>query len=255
MTTDVEIVAGTNRPLAQEGLVYMQSLVKTFNRFDPESELSCLHLKKESWVPVSLDLMNLLSLSKELELKSEGAFRLDYEGLSVLPEGDHGFDLDESNQCVYLHSDTQLNAGGIGKGFIVDAVVDFLVAKGAENILVNAGGDCRVYGEHSWKIGLFNPLDTSLSFGHVKVKKGAVTTSGIYARSQLEKGRSKTHFFDTKDATFIDSPPYASVTVMGELASDSEVYAKLILMGCKHTRPKAYRAIGVTYPDYKVVNV
>lgn len=145
---------------------------------------------------------------------------------------------------MYLHEDTQLNAGGIGKGFIVDEVVDYLIEQGAETVLVNAGGDCRVHGEHSWKIGLFNPLDPSLAYGHIKLSKGAVTTSGTYAR--------KNHFFDIGKKAYMTQPPYASVTVTGVRAAQSEVYAKLRLMGAPVTLPKRYTAMGVSSGDYKV---
>ena len=255
MTTDVEIVAGSHKELAQQGAEYMAFLVNTFNRYKPDSELSLLHSKKETWTPVSEELFHLLKLSEQMSADSDGVFRLDYEGLSNHPEGTHGFELDKQNRSVYLHADTQLNPGGIGKGYIVDQVAEFLSKQGGTDIMVNAGGDLRVIGDYSWKIGLFNPLDTSIAFGHVKLKKGAVVTSGTYARQHSEAGKTATHFFDTKNKKYIEKPPYASVTVIGERASISEVQAKLLLMGNKKKIAKKIRAIGVTYPDYKVVSL
>lgn len=244
MTTHVEIVAGRNRVLAECALLHMESLVSKINRLDPKSELSLLHKKKGNWQSISSELVSLFALSMQMEEESKGAFRLDYEGFSKKSDGHHGFELNVETKAVFLHADTQLNAGGIGKGFIVDDVVDYLIEQGAEDVLVNAGGDCRVHGVHSWKIGLFNPLDPSITYGHIKLKKGAVTTSGTYAR--------KNHFFDISKKEYMKKPPYVSVTVTGIRAAQSEVYAKLRLMGSRINLPKKYKAMGVSSDDFKV---
>lgn len=255
MTTHVEIVAGKDHSLAKDGLRYMQHLVSIFNRFDPNSEFSTLHRVKKQWVSVSQELMDLLVLSKELECESNGVFRLDYEGLFRSPTGDHGYELDVRSNSVYLEKDTQLNAGGIGKGFIADAVVSYLRNKGAELAFVNAGGDCRMDGAYPWKIGLFNPRFPNTAFGHIKLKSGAVVTSGTYVRQHQDGDVQKTHFFDTKSKTYMSSPPYISVTVLGPLASKSEVYAKRLLMGEEMVLPIRYKAIGITASTFQVVHL
>lgn len=252
MTTHIEIVAGKDKSLAQDGLRYMQRLVSTFNRFDPSSEFSKLHHNKNTWIEVSSELISLLVLSKELEQESNGFFRIDYEGLSQSPNGKHGYQVDMATRSVYLESDTQLNAGGIGKGFIADAVVDYLRSKSGDPVFVNAGGDCRMEGSYAWKIGLFNPRFPNSAFGHITLKHGAVVTSGTYVRQHSENNVEKTHFFDTKSKTYMESPPYISVTVLGKLASKSEVYAKRLLMGEKVSLPDRYKAIGVNAVTFQV---
>ena len=81
MTTSVEIVAGKNKDLAIEGSVYLKSLVKKLNRFDPSSEWSLMHQKKETWITVSPEIIDLLCLCKQIEREFNNEFRLDYEGL------------------------------------------------------------------------------------------------------------------------------------------------------------------------------
>jgi hypothetical protein len=54
---------------------------------------------------------------------------------------------------------------------------------------------------------------------------------------------------------YIKKPPYSAVTVIGERASVSEVYAKILLMGNSVKKPKRYKAIAVKSCDYKAIRI
>lgn len=252
MTTTVEIVAGENKHLAQKGASYLLHLVDIYNRFDSNSEFFKLHQHKDKWTYVSDELFHLLAISQEMQVLTDNQFRIDFESLQSGPYKAKGFELDFENKRVKLYPQTQLNAGGIAKGVIVDLTVQFLIKNGAENCMVNAGGDCRVSGNYLCKVGLFNPLDTKLAFGHVSIRNGAVVTSGSYARSIQKNSEKSTHFFDTDQNKYQEQSPFASMTVVGTEAAKSEVFAKILLMGKFCHIPKKHKAIGVTFPDYQV---
>lgn len=45
-----------------------------------------------------------------------------------------------------------IDLGGIAKGFAIDRIVEALQAGGCTSGLVNAGGDIRVFGPHTWQV-------------------------------------------------------------------------------------------------------
>lgn len=54
-----------------------------------------------------------------------------------------------SDRKVRLHRSVLIDLGGIAKGFAVDQAVQVLQMHGAQRGIVNAGGDLRVFGDHS----------------------------------------------------------------------------------------------------------
>lgn len=247
MTTTVQIVASCIEGLAERGIQFMESLVKVFNYYDVNSELSKLNnSKKNTWVKLSDRLYSVLHLSKYLQDQTKNFFRVDFQGMKDAPNGEHGFFLDENAQAAMLNTDTKINLGGIGKGFIVDQTYEFLLANGADNILVNAGGDIRVKSNsYSWKLGLHNPYNSDCPFGCIQLKTGALATSGTYARHEMHQSNLSTHFYDTENNLFMESPPYVQVSIVGDTTSECEVYAKCILMGKEIPLPKDYYGVGV----------
>lgn len=88
---------------------------------------------------------NVLTLSAEVNDVSEGRFD------PCLPEG-NGSMLDielPEPDVVVLRKRVALDLGGIAKGFAVDRAVEHLLVAGCIGGQVNAGGDIRVFGEHT----------------------------------------------------------------------------------------------------------
>lgn len=81
-----------------------------------------------------------------------------------------------------------LDLGGIAKGFAVDMAVRILLSEGISSGLVNAGGDLRVFGEHSLPIQVRNPELPEALIEIGSLKDGAIATSGIYfsRRDQIQ---------------------------------------------------------------------
>jgi thiamine biosynthesis lipoprotein ApbE len=256
MTTNIEIVASYVRGLAGKGMVYMSALVDRINRFNPTSELSGLNNgAKNEWRSVSKLMYDLLEKSSRLKAKTNGLFSIEFEGVSKLPNGAHGYELNNENgqYSVKLNKDTFLNFGGIGKGFIVDKVYDFLNERGAKNILVNAGGDLRARSiEAPWKVGIMNPYQKGHCFACLKIRNSAVVSSGITARNVMKKGEKYTHFFNANSKQYMVKTPYSQVTVQGDLAAEAEVYAKCLLMGSNLTLSYGFKGLGVRENTRKV---
>ena len=100
-----------------------------------------------------------------------------------------------------LHQRTQLDLGGIGKGYAVDRAVQRLIERGAAAGWVNAGGDLRVFGDVELPIALRDESSGG-SRPFAGLADGAFATShyGAGARSRLAgaaraalSGRGATH--------------------------------------------------------------
>ncbi len=80
-----------------------------------------------------------------------------------------------------------ISLDGVAKGFVVDRVVDQLSAKGAQRVLVDAGGDMASNGssgrDEAWTIGIQHPRRKEATIGRVQLSGGGVATSGDYFRS------------------------------------------------------------------------
>ncbi|MCY4523354.1 MAG: FAD:protein FMN transferase [Halobacteriovoraceae bacterium] len=95
--------------------------------------------------------------------------------------------LDKKKQSVFLpHSKMKIGLGGIGKGYAVDRIYDFLKSKGLYNFYINGSGDIRVH-SHSkaprpWRIGIRNPFskDVTKSIGVIQLREGSIASSGSY---------------------------------------------------------------------------
>lgn len=100
----------------------------------------------------------------------------------------------------------KIDVNGIGQGYSVDVLADFLESKKIKTYIVEVGGELRVKGkkpnQQRMKIGIEGPAENSSS-GQViekiiQLKKGAVTTSGNYRR-YVQKGKTKiSHLIDPK---------------------------------------------------------
>lgn len=98
---------------------------------------------------------------------------------------------------------SELDLGGIAKGYIADRVSQFLVDKGVKSAIVNLGGNIVAVGTKkdgsAWNIGVEKPFSgRSEIVGSVQVKNKTVVTSGIYERMFEENGVLYHHILDVK---------------------------------------------------------
>ncbi len=95
-----------------------------------------------------------------------------------------------------------LSANAIAKGFGTDVIADYLEQAGAENYLVEVGGEIRCKGRNdkgeSWSIGIDKPVDGNIFPGaHLQVvlqlSDKALATSGNYRKYYEENGKKYVH--------------------------------------------------------------
>jgi thiamine biosynthesis lipoprotein len=155
----------------------------------------------------------------------EARSRVDYsriavgtEGRVVLPEG-VGFDL-----------------GGIAKGAVVDLTAGYLLDRGYEDFLIDAGGDILVsglkQGRTPWRIAVRHPRDSQavlavLEFGE-KGERVAVVTSGDYERYFEQEGKRYHHILDPRSGFPADR--LVSVTVIASTCALADALSTAVFV-------------------------
>ena len=120
----------------------------------------------------------------------------------------------------------QIDLGGIAKGYIADRATEYLKENGAENALVNFGGNICMIGEYN--IGIQKPFDDSV-IASIALKDKCVVTSGIYERYIESDGKIYHHILDPKTGYGVENE-LASVTVIGEKALDCDALSTVCML-------------------------
>ncbi len=119
-----------------------------------------------------------------------------------------------------------LTLDGIGKGFIVDRMVETLASHGVQHALVNAGGDIRALGTRAngrpWRVGVQHPRQADAIVETLDLADAAVATSGDYERSHdLERRYHHT----VVPSTGLSPDTIASVSVKAPSAMQADALA------------------------------
>ncbi|WP_418640395.1 FAD:protein FMN transferase [Sulfurimonas sp. ST-27] len=119
------------------------------------------------------------------------------------------FDKDEA----FLGNAVKIDLGGMGKGFAVDKVSEFLLQNKVKKAVVALSGDIRCIG--SCKIAVNNPLDVTHPLVTFIIHNSGVSTSGNYNR--YIKSTKYNHLINPK--TKESEQKFISITLVSKLPS------------------------------------
>lgn len=141
---------------------------------------------------------------------------------------------------VQLLNGTQLDLGGIGKGFATDAAFTLLAQQpegAATGALVQLGGNIGAFGENpsrdggNWVVGIADPDNNAEFLATVEVRDASVVTSGDYERYFEQDGKRYHHIFDPKTGYPADTG-LRSVTVIDQNSTRADAMTTaLFVMG------------------------
>lgn len=126
-----------------------------------------------------------------------------------------------------------VDAGGIAKGWIADALVSAMTAHGLTGIIVNLGGNVAVSGAkptgEPWNVGVRNPAEPEKLIGAVPLTGGSAVTSGIYERCFTTPGGTFYHHILDPHTGMPAETDVAGVTVICEKSIDAEGFSTTLL--------------------------
>lgn len=126
---------------------------------------------------------------------------------------------------VKLNACTQIDLGGIAKGFAVDKAIDVLRAFGLEGGSVNAGGDLRVFGNESQTVWGRHPEDPTQIQMMGSLTNGAIATSGAYFTQTRCTNKQMSAIVDTKHKRFVAMPQ--SISVIARTCMHADALTKI----------------------------
>jgi thiamine biosynthesis lipoprotein len=92
-------------------------------------------------------------------------------------------DVLREGNCIVTQRPLVIDVGAIGKGYLVDALVEILRADGVIELVVDASGDLRSAGGNDLRIGLEHPCDPGRIIGIANVRDRALCASAVNRRA------------------------------------------------------------------------
>ena len=126
---------------------------------------------------------------------------------------------------------TELDLGGIAKGYALDKAAEALRSRGAADFIVNAGGDLFVAGSKGdapWKVGIQHPRGPEPFLRVVAPREGSLVTSGDYERAYEWEGERYHHVVDPR--TGRPARGCRSVTIWAPRAIDADALATAVFV-------------------------
>ncbi len=134
----------------------------------------------------------LKEIPDDTEIK-EALSKVDYKGVTLNSRGD---------SITFKNPHTQLDVGGLAKGFVIKEVQKFILEHGFNDYLIVAGGDVVLSGKrndgHPWRVGVQHPRQRAGILAVVSPDNGAIVTSGDYERYTMFEGQRYHHIFDPR---------------------------------------------------------
>ncbi len=221
----ITIYDSTDTALLDECFALCNTYEDIYSATSSKSELYQLNQTFQSSVgtsvPISQELLDLIKISLDYALLSNGSFdptigvistMWDFTGESsvpptkdsveaLLPLVDYAALTLEEGAITNHTLGIQLDLGGIAKGYIADRIADYLVSCGVTSAYINLGGNIVCIGNkvnnQNFQVGVQLPFADSLeSVVTLSVQDASVVTCGIYERSYTYEGIFYHHILD-----------------------------------------------------------
>lgn len=319
MATDVSVQIAANpgqessaEIAANACMTWFHMVDQCLSRFKPESEISRLNAAAGSWFDASAMLLDAVAAAVRAARASAGLFDPTMLGeLSALgydrdfsliawqelareqpaPRSAGGqtpferaewraIEIDRERSRIRLPEGTQIDLGGIAKGWAADIALARFCGP-FPGALLNVGGDLRARGGPAagtaWSVGIrdprfelqTDPADEDAARAYpaiIAFSRGGLATSGAQRRWWLRDGRRQHHLLDPRTGqpmrVWIDArdsapedtadhePLIATATALAPTAARAEVAAKVALLRGAH---EALRAVESAWERYGAV--
>ena len=131
-----------------------------------------------------------------------------------------------------LAANMEIDLGGIGKEYAVDRCAQLAREVSDASILINFGGDLTITRDrkdgNDWTIGRLSS-DTSAPVGVIKLKRGALATSGDAHRYLEKDGKRYCHVLNPKTGWPVEDPPH-TVSVAAPTCVEAGMLSTLALL-------------------------
>ena len=191
-------------------------------------------------------------ISKQVSIETDGAFDITIEPLVVAwGFGEGGvIDIDTininsiltyvgydkinliNNRIKKSNPKVQIDFNAIAQGYSVDLILNYLLSKGIENLIVDIGGEVSARGSklngEPWKVGIEKPASKADDIRDltaiIKLVNKSIATSGNYRKYIEKEGRRISHIINPKTG-YPSEYNLLSATVIYDNAAFADAYA------------------------------
>jgi thiamine biosynthesis lipoprotein len=233
---------------------------RSLSTYDPRSEISRFNANATTDpVVVSPGLRAVAAIAGEVSVATGGAFDItvgplvrawgfgvDSPALERIPSQDtiNRLEADVGFARLELAPDgrslrktvpgLRLDVNGIAPGYAVDLIAERLDALGAQDYLVELGGEVRAHGRsprgRPWRVAVETPLSGERKpYTLVELDGLAVSTSGDYRDFRELNGRRLSHTIDPRTGAPVANG-LASVSVVHRSAAFADAYATALMV-------------------------
>lgn len=131
-----------------------------------------------------------------------------------------------NDQVHFSTEDMGVDLGAIAKGYIADAMKDFLISKGVTSAIINLGGNILCVGSRPdgtpFEIGIQKPFaDHNETIDSITIQDQSVVSSGIYERFFKKDGTLYHHILNPETGMSYDNN-LISVTIISDKSVDGD---------------------------------
>lgn len=251
----ISIYDSKDESLLTHALDLCDKYEKIFSRTDPDSELYKLNHRtlpqKNNVYQVSDELRTVIQQGLFYSQLSGGAFDITIAPVSSLWDFTSGTcslpkeqQLQKAVEQVgwekvkvteegvsFLDDTTQLDLGGIAKGYIADMIKEYLLSQGVNSAVINLGGNVLCIGQKKdhtdFQVGIQKPFaHRNETAGVISVNDRSVVSSGIYERGFQIEDTWYHHILDPSTGY-----PYQndliSVTIVSDSSADGDALSTI----------------------------
>lgn len=258
-----------NEKLSKECEKIFLDFEKKISRTYDLSDVFALNENIDTLVDADNDLVTLFNLSYRISDMTDGAFDSTVGPLTELwnitgggpvPEktkisealehiGYDKFSIEDKN-IVKNDSKAKLDFGGIGKGYGLQLMLEYLSDKSDAYGLISVGGNIGVFGQKPerefFKIGITSPEDADSVVGYIFIDSGFVSVSGDYQRYFEENGKRYHHILDSKNGYPVENGIRSTVVYCKNGALADALSTALFVMGSERAL-EFYKSSDLTF--------
>lgn len=279
MGTSYRIVSQCEHHVEQQVIASkLGELESILSTYQADSDITKFNQSEPlKWVAVDQSLVKVVELAEQVSLATNGKFDITVKPLvdlwgfgtvvvqqsptadeirKVLPLVDYrAIEWRYSQPALRKQQALSIDVSGIGKGYAVDQVAQYLEASRCENYLIDIGGEVRVLGHNPngnpWQVAIETP-DLS---GRVQLKlamlEGAVATSGTYRNFRIYEESTVSHLIDPQLGTpiqthLVSATVYASTTTQAD-AICTALFVMGVDAGLEYAEQKNIAVVFVTF--------